>query len=250
MNGGRTLLVTGASRGIGAATARKAAADGWRVAINYLSNREAAEQVVADIEAEGGEAFAVKGDLGSEDDILAIYKAIDDRWGRIGGLVNNAGVLGDKARVEDFDAARIERTMRVNVTGLILCSREAVRRMSTRFGGKGGSIVNISSAAARLGSANEYVDYAASKAAVDTFTRGLALEVAEEGIRVNAVRPGTTYTEIHAAGGQPDRPERVRPSVPMKRIGEPGEIADAVVYLLSEKASYVTGAHLDVSGGR
>lgn len=250
MSGLRNLLVTGGSRGIGAAVCRKAAEDGWRVAVNYLSNSAAAEKVVSEIEAAGGEAFAVKGDLGSEEDILSIYKAIDARWGRIDGLVNNAGVLGDKARVEDFDAARIERTMRVNVTGLILCSREAVRRMSTRFGGKGGVIVNISSVAARLGSADEYVDYAASKAAVDTFTRGLALEVAEDGIRVNSVRPGTTYTEIHASGGQPDRPERVRGAVPMKRIGQPEEIADGVVYLLSDRASYVTGTFLEVSGGR
>jgi len=250
MTSARALLVTGGSRGIGAAVARKAARDGWRVAVNYVSNADAANKVVAEIVAAGGDAFPVRGDLGSEADILTIYKAIDTRWGRIDGLVNNAGALGSRARVEEMDAERIEWTMRVNVTGAILCAREAVKRMSTRFGGKGGVIVNISSAAARLGSANEYVDYAASKAAIDTFTRGLALEVAEDGIRVNAVRPGTTYTDIHAAGGQPDRPERVRGSVPMKRIGEPDEIADAVIYLLSDRASYVTGAHLDVSGGR
>ena len=246
----KTVLITGASRGIGAATARLAAKRGWRVAVNFVSNETAAQAVVSDIEAAGGNALAVRGDVGSEADILAMFAAVDGRFGKLGGLVNNAGVVDLKSRVVDMSAERLERQMRINVTGSILCAREAVKRMSTSHGGAGGAIVNISSVAAVLGSAGEYVDYAAAKGAIDTFTVGLAREVAEEGIRVNAVRPGTIDTEIHASGGQPDRAQRVAAVIPMKRPGKAEEIAQAIVWLLSDAASYTTGAILDVSGGR
>ena len=247
---GKVLLVTGGSRGIGAETARLAAARGWRVAVNYVSDRAAAEAVVAEIEAAGGEALAVKGDVGDEADVVSMFVAVDARFGRLDGLVNNAGIVDRKARVDEMSAARLERMMRVNVIGSFLCAREAVKRMSTRHGGKGGVIVNLSSAAARLGSPGWYVDYAASKGAIDTFTTGLALEVADEGIRVCGVRPGIVATDIHSSGGEPDRVEKVRSGLPMKREGRPDEIASAVVWLLSDEASYITGATLDVSGGR
>ncbi len=247
---GKVLLVTGGSRGIGAETARLAAARGWRVAVNYVSDRAAAEAVVAEIEAAGGEALAVKGDVGEEADVVSMFVAVDARFGRLDGLVNNAGIVDRKARVDEMSAARLERMMRVNVIGSFLCAREAVKRMSTRHGGKGGVIVNLSSAAARLGSPGWYVDYAASKGAIDTFTTGLALEVADEGIRVCGVRPGIIATDIHSSGGEPDRVEKVRSGLPMKREGRPDEIASAVVWLLSDEASYITGATLDVSGGR
>lgn len=249
-SGRKALLVTGGSRGIGAQTALLAARQGWRVAVNYQANEAAAGKVVAEIEAGGGEAFAVKGDVGSEADILAMFEAVDARFGSLQGLVNNAGVVDIKARVDEISAARIERQMRVNVVGSILCAREAVKRMSTKHGGSGGSIVNISSIAAVLGSAGEYVDYAASKGAIDTFTIGLSREVAEEGIRVNAVRPGITDTDLHASGGQPDRAQRLSGLIPMKRPGKAEEIAEAVVWLLSDAASYTTGAHINVTGGR
>ncbi|MBX3572051.1 MAG: glucose 1-dehydrogenase [Mesorhizobium sp.] len=247
---GKVLLVTGGSRGIGAETARLAAARGWRVAVNYVSDRAAAEAVVAGIAGAGGEALAVQGDVGTEADVLSMFAAVDSRWGRLDGLVNNAGVVDRMGRLDEMSAARLERMMRINVIGSMLCAREAVKRMSTRHGGQGGVIVNLSSAAARLGSPGWYVDYAASKGAIDTFTKGLALEVADEGIRVCGVRPGIVDTDIHASGGEPDRVEKVRSGLPMKREGRPEEIASAVVWLLSDEASYITGTLLDVSGGR
>ncbi len=246
----RALLVTGASRGIGAAVAKTAAASGWRVAVNYVSNADAAAGVVDEIGARGGEAFAVRADLSREEDILAMFAAVDERFGRLGGLVNNAGIVDRKARVDQMSAARLVRMMETNVIGPILCAREAVKRMSTLHGGDGGAIVNISSMAAVLGSPGEYVDYAASKGAIDTFTVGLAREVAGEGIRVNAVRPGIIDTEIHASGGQPDRVAQFRAMVPLKREGTAQEVANAVIWLLSDQSSYSTGAILNVSGGR
>lgn len=250
MSTGKVLVVTGGGRGIGAETSKLAASRGWRVALSYVSDEAAAASVVAEIEAAGGEALAVRADVGSEADILALFEAVDRRFGRLDGLVNNAGIVAPKARVDEYSAERLERMMRVNVIGSMLCAREAVKRMSTLHGGAGGSIVNVSSVAAVLGSASEYVDYAASKGAIDTFTVGLAREIATEGVRVNGVRPGIVATEIHASGGQPDRVERVRPMIPMKREGRPGEIASAIVWLLSDEASYITGALLDASGGR
>ncbi|RUY36993.1 SDR family oxidoreductase [Mesorhizobium sp. M7A.F.Ca.CA.001.13.2.1] len=246
----KVLLVTGGSRGIGAAICRLGSKAGYRVAVNYASNQEAAKALVAEIEAAGGEAFAVKGDVGKESDIVAMFEAVDRAYGRLDAFVNNAGIVDVKARVDEMDVSRLERMMRINVVGSFLCAREAVKRMSTRHGGSGGSIVNISSAAATLGSPGEYVDYAASKGAIDTFAVGLAREVALEGIRVNAVRPGIIDTDIHASGGQPDRVERFRDLLPMKRAGTVDEVAGAVLYLLSDAASYTTGAILNVSGGR
>lgn len=247
---GKVLLVTGGSRGIGAAVCRLAAAQGWRVAVNYAANREAADAVVAAIGDAGGEAFVLQGDVGLEDDILAMFAEIDRRWGRLDGLVNNAGVVDAKARLDEMTAARIERMLRINVTGSLLCAREAVKRMSTRHGGSGGAIVNLSSAAAVIGAPGQYLDYASAKGAIDTFTLGLAREVATEGIRVNAVRPGIIDTEIHASGGEPDRVARMRSAVPMQREGTAEEVARAILWLLSDDASYTTGAVLNVTGGR
>ncbi|CAN7268242.1 SDR family oxidoreductase [Mesorhizobium amorphae] len=246
----KVLLVTGGSRGIGAAVCRLGAEAGYRVAINYAANESAARALVAGIEAGGGEAITVRGDVGKEADVLAMFEAVDRAWGRLDALVNNAGIVDVKARLDEMSGARLERMMRVNVVGSFLCAREAVRRMSTLHGGKGGAIVNVSSAASAHGSAGEYVDYAASKGAIDTFTLGLAREVATEGIRVNAVRPGIIDTEIHASGGQPDRVARIQDTLPMKRAGTSDEVARAILYLLSDAASYSTGAILNVSGGR
>ncbi|AJD43103.1 SDR family oxidoreductase [Rhizobium sp. SEMIA 4085] len=244
------LLVTGASRGIGAAVSRLAAKQGWRVAVNYVSNRAAADAVIEAITADGGEAIAVKGDVGNAADITSMFETVDRHFGRLDGLVNNAGIVDTAQRVDEMSVERIERMMRVNVTGSILCAAEAVRRMSSKHGGKGGAIVNISSMAAIIGSPSQYVDYAASKAAIDTFTIGLAREVAADGIRVNAIRPGIIDTDIHASGGLPDRARDMAPNIPMQRPGTAEEVADAVLYLLSSAASYVTGAILNVSGGR
>jgi NAD(P)-dependent dehydrogenase (short-subunit alcohol dehydrogenase family) len=243
------VIITGGSRGIGRATALAAAARGYRVVVGYASNKAAADEVVTAIGARNGKAIAVKCDVASEEDVLALFKAADG-FGRLGALVNNAGIVGPSQRVEDMSAERIRRMMAVNVTGSMLCAREAVKRMSTRHGGEGGVIVNLSSVAAKLGSPNTYVDYAASKGAVDSFTVGLGYEVAGEGIRVAAIRPGLIDTDIHASGGEPDRAHRLAHMVPMKRVGSADEIANAIVWLMSDEASYVTSAILDVSGGR
>jgi NAD(P)-dependent dehydrogenase (short-subunit alcohol dehydrogenase family) len=243
------LLITGGSRGVGAATARLAAAGGWRVALSYRQGAAEAAGVVAEITAAGGVAQAFRADVAIEDDVVSLFAAVDHALGPLGGLVNNAGVVQTQMRVDEMSAERIARVFAVNVVGAFLCAGEAVRRMSTRHGGAGGAIVNVSSAAARTGSPREYVDYAASKAAIDTFTLGLAREVADEGIRVNAVRPGLTYTQIHADGGEPGRVDRLRGLVPMRRGGQPEEIGRAILWLLSDEASYTTGALLDVTGG-
>ena len=244
------LLVTGASRGIGAAIAIKAANRGWRVIVNYVSNETAAMAVADTIRQSGGFADVVQGDTGTEEGIAAIFRMVDRQFGRLDGLVNNAGVVDQTARVDEMSRERLDRMFAINVVGKIRCASEAVKRMSTRHGGKGGVIVNISSMAAVLGSAGQYVDYAAAKGAVDTFTIGLSREVATEGIRVNAVRPGIIDTDIHASGGLPDRAKNMAPSVPMQRAGTADEVAEAVLYLLSPQASYVTGTIMNVSGGR
>ena len=246
----KVMVVTGGSRGIGAATARLAAQRGYAVCVNYLRDREAANRVVNAIVQAGGSAIAVGADVSSEADVMRLFTTIDESLGSVNALVNNAAINAVQMRVESMHADRLARVFAVKVTGSFICAREAVRRMSTKYGGSGGAIVNLSSVASRLGSPEEYVDYAASKAAVDIFTIGLAKEVATEGIRVNAVRPGVVYTEIHAAGGEPNRVDRVKAFVPMQRGGHPEEIARAVMWLVSDEASYSTGAILDVSGGR
>jgi NAD(P)-dependent dehydrogenase (short-subunit alcohol dehydrogenase family) len=245
----RVAIITGGSRGIGRATAIAAAARGFKIVVGYASNQVAANDVVSIIEGKNRKAIAVKCDVGNESDILALFR-IADEFGTLGALVNNAGIVGTTSRVDEMSAERIARMMAVNVTGSILCAREAVKRMSTRHGGKGGVIVNLSSVASKLGSPNTYVDYAASKGAVDSFTIGLGHEVAGEGIRVAAIRPGLIDTEIHASGGEPDRAHSLAHTVPMKRVGTADEIANAILWLMSDDASYVTGAILDVSGGR
>ena len=247
---GKIIIITGASRGIGAETAKRAAERGYAVCVNYHSNAEAAERVVRKIEESGGRALAVKADMSVEADILRLFDTVDRDLGTLTALVNNTGVLETHMRLQDMDAGRLNRVFSTNVIGSFLCAREAVNRMSTNQGGSGGAIVNVSSVAAKLGSPNEYVDYAASKAAIDTMTIGLAKEVADDGIRVNAVRPGVIYTDIHALGGEPDRVDRVKDAVPMKRGGNPEEVANAILWLLSDEASYTTGTLLDVSGGR
>ena len=245
-----TLLVTGGSRGIGAATALLAAQRGYAVAVNYTTNSLAADEVVRQIRAQGGNAITVQADVSDEAQIMAMFQKIDAKLGRLTALVNNAGVVDVAARVDEMSVARLKRMFDINVLGSFVCAREAVKRMSTRFGGSGGAIVNVSSAAARLGGGGQYVDYAASKGAIDTFTVGLAKEVACEGIRVNAVRPGIIETEIHASGGQPDRIRQMAPQVPMQRAGSAEEVAQAIMWLLSGDASYTTGSLLDVTGGR
>ncbi|MBS0352377.1 MAG: SDR family oxidoreductase [Proteobacteria bacterium] len=246
----KIILITGASRGIGASIARLAAERGYGVCLSFMKDSLAADALVAEIGASGGLALAVQADVSREEDVLRLFAALDGRFGRLDGLVNNAGVLDVQMRVEDMNASRIRRVFETNVLGSFLCAREAVRRMSTRHGGAGGAIVNLSSRAARLGSPGEYVDYAASKAAVETLTLGLAKEVAAEGIRVNAVAPGIIDTDIHASGGDPERVERLKSGIPMQRGGSPDEVARAVLWLLSGEASYTTGAVLDVAGGR
>jgi NAD(P)-dependent dehydrogenase (short-subunit alcohol dehydrogenase family) len=245
-----SLLITGASRGIGAVTARLAAQRGYSVCVNYKRAQQEAEDLVRELESYDAKAITVQADVSIESDVRRLFKTCDHHLGPLVGLINNAGILEQQTRVESMDAARITRVLATNVVGPFLCSREAVLRMSTKRGGHGGAIVNVSSRAAQLGSAGEYVDYAASKAALDTFTLGLAHEVAEEGIRVNGVRAGIIYTEIHASGGEPGRVDRVKTNIPMKRGGHPEEVARAILWLLSEEASYTTGSFIDVSGGR
>jgi len=246
----RVLVITGAAKGIGAATALLAGQRGFAVCVNYLRSQGKAESVVKAIEEAGGRAIAVQADISKEADVLRLFETVDRDLGRVGALVNNAATLEKQMRLDAMEAARIERVFATNVTGAFLCAREAVKRMSTRYGSEGGAIVNVGSRASRYGSPGEYIDYAASKGAVDTLTIGLAKEVAEEGIRVNAVSPGFVYTDMHAKGGEPKRIERVKGTVPLKRAGQPEEVARAILWLLSKEASYVTGAILNVSGGR
>ncbi len=246
----KVILVTGGSRGIGASTARLAGAQGYAVAVNYVRNRAAAEAVATDIIKAGGYAYVVPGDIAHEEDVARMFEVVDRELGPVTALMNNAAVLETQSRLDAMDAARLQRVFATNVTGAFLCAREAVRRMSSLYGGAGGAIVNVSSGAAHVGSPGEYIDYAATKGALETMTIGLAKEVATEGIRVNGVRAGHIYTEMHALGGEPDRVDRVKESVPMKRGGQPEEVAAAILWLLSDEASYVTGSFIDVSGGR
>jgi NAD(P)-dependent dehydrogenase (short-subunit alcohol dehydrogenase family) len=244
------ILITGGSRGVGAATARLAAAQGYDVAISFISHESAAQAVVADVEAQGRRALAVRADSADPDQVAHLFAEIDRVFGRIDVLVNNAAMLALQSRIEDLDFARMQRIFAVNAIGPILCAQQAVRRMSTRYNGTGGAVINVSSAAARLGSPNEYVDYAASKGAVETFTTGFAKEVARDGIRVNCVRPGHIYTDMHASGGEPGRVDRVKDSIPMGRGGQPEEVARAILWLASAEASFITGTFLDVTGGK
>lgn len=246
----KVILITGGSRGIGAATAMLAAEKGYAVAVNYLKNKNAAEDIVQKIKNNGGNAIALGGDVAKEEDVLAFFKEAEEKLGNITALVNNAGIIELQSLLKNMTVERWDRIFATNTRGSFLCAREAVKRMSVRNGGKGGGIINISSVAAKLGGAFEYVDYAASKGAIDTLTIGLAREVAADGIRVNAVRPGIIYTEIHASGGEPNRPERLKDMIPMKRPGNAEEVAEAIMWLLSDSASYITGTIIDVTGGR
>jgi NAD(P)-dependent dehydrogenase (short-subunit alcohol dehydrogenase family) len=241
----KVAIVTGASRGIGAATARLLGSEGYLVVVNYRNQTQAADRVVNEIQRDGGDAFAIRADISQESDIMEMFQRVDDRWGRLDALVNNAGILETQCRVEDLTLARLERVMKVNVIGSFLCCREAVKRMKA-----GSGIVNVSSVASRLGAAGEYVDYAASKGAMDSLTIGLAREVADRGIRVNAVRPGFIYTDIHADGGEPGRVDRVGPGLPLGRGGNPEEVAQAILWFLSEKSAFSTGDFLEVAGGK
>ncbi|MFG6102692.1 SDR family oxidoreductase [Leptothoe sp. EHU-05/26/07-4] len=250
MNTDKVMVITGGSRGIGAATASLAAERGYAVCVNYRRNHQAANAVVEKIQQQGGKGVAIAADIAIEAEVIALFNAVDHQLGTITALVNNAGILEQQTRVENLDAARLNRVLATNVTGAFLCAREAIKRMSTKRGGPGGAIVNISSVAARLGAAGEYVDYAASKGAIDAMTLGLAKEVAEEGIRVNAVRPGFIYTDIHGDGGEPGRVDRVKEFLPMKRGGKAVEVAQAILWLLSNEASYTTGTFIEVAGGR
>ena len=246
----RTILITGASRGIGRAAAIGCGKRGWSVGVNYAGNEKAAAETVAAVEAAGGKAIAIKGDVAVETDVIAMFDATEKAFGAITGVVNNAGIVANGAKLADMDLARLTRMFAVNVTGAYLVAREAARRLGTDRGGKGGSLVNLSSAAARLGSPNEYVDYAGSRGAIDTMTIGLSKELAPAGIRVNAIRPGLIDTDIHASGGAPDRAFRLAVNVPLARPGTADEVANAIIWLLSDESTYVTGALLDVSGGR
>lgn len=246
----KAVLITGGSRGIGRATARLLGAQGWSVGVNYAQNVAAARQTVADVERAGGQALAIAGDVASEPDVIAMFDALEQKFGRLDALVNNAGIVAPSSQLADMELTRLKRMFDVNVLGAYLCAREAARRMSTARGGAGGVIVNISSAAARLGSPNEYIDYAGSKGAVDTLTIGLAKELGPQGVRVNAVRPGLIDTDIHASGGKPERAAQLGATTPLGRPGSANEVAESIVWLLSDAASYVTGALLDVTGGR
>lgn len=246
----KVLIVTGGSRGIGAATAKLAATQGYAVCVNYLRNQQAADAVVAEIQAIGGTAIAMQADLSVEAEIVALFQRVDQELGPLTALVNNAGILETQSSLLEMDQARLQRVFAANVVGPMLCAREAVKRMSVKSGGTGGAIVNVSSVASRLGAPGEYIDYAASKGALDSFTIGLSKEVADQGIRVNSVRPGFIYTDIHASGGEPGRVDRIKDAIPMKRGGQPEEVAQAILWLLSDQASYATGTFIDLAGGR